>query len=257
MSDTGPVAIPDYSWTGRAASTIPELVDVALALDEPEIPELFADPTGEALPRVDPTAGRGQLVEPLVEISPPVATLSVYARSGWPYAVQSALLRRGVADQLATAAGWLPDGFGLVVWDAWRDPRLQAELYRVAYQDLTLEPGFVNPPEVDPATPPPHATGGTVDLTLSWAGLPLHLGTAFDAFIPAARTTFFESAAASGSEGLAVRNLRRLLRRVMTDAGFVQLDCEWWHFEYGTRLWAAVHGRRPLFGAIAPEAEVA
>ena len=43
------------------------------------------------------------------------------------------------------------------------------------------------------------------------------------------------------------RDLRRLLRSVMWDAGFVQLDCEWWHFENGTRLWSAVRGKAPRY----------
>ena len=34
----------------------------------------------------------------------------------------------------------------------------------------------------------------------------------------------------------------------MTETGFVVLNCEWWHFEYGTRRWGAIRGNDPLFG---------
>ena len=44
------------------------------------------------------------------------------------------------------------------------------------------------------------------------------------------------------------RDLRRWLYWSMTEAGFVVLNCEWWHFEYGTRRWGAIRGNDPLFG---------
>ena len=37
----------------------------------------------------------------------------------------------------------LPAPFGLAVFDAWRDPRLQAVLHDRVYQDSSLAPGFV------------------------------------------------------------------------------------------------------------------
>ena len=34
----------------------------------------------------------------------------------------------------------------------------------------------------------------------------------------------------------------------MTETGFVVLNCEWWHYENGTRRWGAIRGNDPLFG---------
>ena len=57
----------------------------------------------------------------------------------------------------------------------------------------------------------------------------------------------------SGVGGLTVlRELRRLLYRTMHDAGFVVLHCEWWHFEFGTRRWAAIRSERPRYGPAVP-----
>jgi hypothetical protein len=40
-----------------------------------------------------------------------------------------------------------------------------------------------------------------------------------------------------------------LLYWAMRDQGFIVIDCEWWHFEIGTRRWAALTGRTPWYGA--------
>jgi D-alanyl-D-alanine dipeptidase len=70
----------------------------------------------------------------------------------------------------------------------------------------------------------------------------LALGTGFDDFTTAAHADSYEH-----SPGL-VRDLRRMLYNRMRAAGFVVIACEWWHFEYGTRRWAALCGREPLYG---------
>jgi D-alanyl-D-alanine dipeptidase len=38
----------------------------------------------------------------------------------------------------------------------------------------------------------------------------------------------------------------------MASKGFVVFDGEWWHFEYGTRRWAAITGGTPRFGPAGP-----
>ena len=34
----------------------------------------------------------------------------------------------------------------------------------------------------------------------------------------------------------------------MSSSGFVVLHCEWRHFEFGTRRWAAITGNQPRYG---------
>jgi zinc D-Ala-D-Ala dipeptidase len=181
--------------------------------------------------------------EPLVPVEHRrVRVLGNYWHAGWEHAVAGAWLRSGAMERLAAVADALPSGFGLAVFDAWRPLALQAVLYDAAYSDPNLPPGFVSYPDLDPTTPPPHLTGGTVDLSLTYDGTPLALGTGFDDFTDAARSDAWEH-----TPGVD-RELRRMLFWRMRDADFILLDCEWWHFEYGTRRWAGIRGTQPIYG---------
>lgn len=175
-----------------------------------------------------------------------VIELFMYLRAGWAAARHDMWTRSGVAARLVRVSSALPDGFGLAVFDAWRPLALQEEIYEATYGPGAFEPGlapgYVSEPVDDPSRPPPHLTGGTVDLTLTFHGEPLALGTAFDAFTPRAHADALESEA--GTE----RELRRLLYWAMRAEDFVVYTNEWWHFEYGTRRWAAILGRDPQYG---------
>jgi zinc D-Ala-D-Ala dipeptidase len=180
--------------------------------------------------------------EPLVAIDhPQIRCLNLYQRHGFPATIGQCYVRAAVNRRLAAVAEDLPEPFGLAVFDAWRDPRLQQFLYDRCYADPAMPPGFVSPPSSNPATPPPHSTGGTVDLTLTWNGTPLALGTSFDEFTEEAFTDSLEGLV--GETRRVDRELRRMLLSAMHRRGFVVLAREWWHFEYGTRLWSAVLNR--------------
>ena len=184
--------------------------------------------------------------DPLVLLEHPrIDVLANYHRAGWRHALASTWLRSTALERLGRAADGLPDRWGLCIFDAWRPLDLQAELHEAAYADPSLPPGFVSPPDPDPRTPPPHLTGGTVDVSLTLDGIALALGAGFDDFTVRARADALERQPGAN------RELRRMLYWTMRSAGFVVLDCEWWHFEYGTRRWAALTGRDPLFGATA------
>jgi D-alanyl-D-alanine dipeptidase len=81
-----------------------------------------------------------------------------------------------------------------------------------------------------------------VDLTLTIDGIPLALGTPYDDFTPAARADALEDAPS------VERELRRMLFWAMRLKGFVVLADEWWHFERGTRYWAALQHQQPRYG---------
>jgi D-alanyl-D-alanine dipeptidase len=180
--------------------------------------------------------------EPLVQMDPRrISIVAAYHHAGLEDATRCAHLRQGAAARVYTAASTLPDGFGLAVLDAWRPLSLQQRLHESALRNAT-DPRYVSEPSRDPATPPPHLTGGAVDVTLTWNGAPLRLGTAFDDFSVEAHSASHET-----KSGL-VRELRRLLYWAMRDQGFVVLDSEWWHFEFGTRRWAALNNCDPLYG---------
>ena len=183
--------------------------------------------------------------EPLIALdSPRVLALPVYHRAGHEHAVTELLVRVGVAGRLLDAVDTLPDGFGFVLLDAWRPLGLQDVLYRGAYDDGSLDPGFVAPPSTDPDCPSPHLTGGALDISLTWEGFPLALGTAFDEFSAYARTDAFEERPGR------VRDLRRLLHGALTAQGFLGLELEWWHFEFGTSSWSERTGDPHVYGPV-------
>jgi D-alanyl-D-alanine dipeptidase len=185
--------------------------------------------------------------EPLMPVEHPrLATYGNYAAAGWTHAYPTTLLRRAVFDRLVAAAESLPAPWGIGVFDGWRPLSLQIELFQAAYCDPSVPPGFVAEPSTEPTEPPPHLTGGTVDCTLTYDGIALALGCGFDDFTARAHTDALEN------EPGVDRDLRRLLYWTMHSAGFVVLDCEWWHFEYGTRRWAALTCNDPLYGAVEP-----
>ena len=227
--------LPDYAW----ASVEPADVGLSLGAWAEDLGEVIPGPDVEDLPNA-PVAESADLV---AVAHPRIRVLGAYWHEGWPHAVPGAWLRPEAFSRLFQAVEALPTPFGLAVWDAWRDPRLQAALHDRVYQDTTLAPGFVAYPDPDPRRCPPHASGATVDLTLTWRGHALSLGTRFDAFVPEA------AAAALEPDGpQPARQLRRLLAQVMCGAGFVQHPQEWWHWEFGTRYWAATTGQPVRFG---------
>lgn len=237
--------LPTYDW----ASSDPADAGVTAGGWDDDLAEIAQGAELSRLPDA-PTGVETDLV-PIED--PRIRVLGAYFHEGWPHAVAGAFARPDVVRRLKGAAHDLPDEFGIAIWDAWRDPRLQAVLHDTVYADDSLPPGFVAYPDPDPRHCPPHASGGTLDLTLTFRNVALSLGTGFDAFVPAA------AAAALEPDGPSLaRDLRRLLALAMTRAGFVQHPQEWWHWEFGTRYWAAVTGEPVRFGhAVRPDAGLA
>jgi zinc D-Ala-D-Ala dipeptidase len=220
------------------------------------------------LPVLPPTEGWREVpIEPVDEPLVPVAGLSPrlhddprYFREGLPGALPGSWLRRGVAERLVAVAAGLPDGLSLVVWDGYRPLATQAALYH-GYLDelLMVHPDmpadalehaaarYVTPPSASRDAPPPHLTGGAVDLTLGDDdGRPLDLGTAFDAFGPEAAVHHLED-----HPGPA-RDHRRLLYWSMAAEGFTAYVEEWWHFDHGDQFWGLATGRPARYGPAPP-----
>ena len=199
------------------------------ALSEPEDP-FSGEPSDE--PLVQPTHDRLTLVPH-------------YAMAGWTNAISECWLRADVARRLLEVCESLPSGFGLAVFDGWRPRELQAELFAAAAAE-GIPVGLIAEPSRGPTHPAPHETGGAVDVTLTVGGVPIAPGTHFDEMTPASAVAAFE--ARPGGD----REARRLLYWSMRAAGFVVYIDEWWHFEYGTRRWAAITGNPPIYAAGMP-----
>lgn len=215
-----------------------------------EVGGVDAQPPLPALVDPTPPPVASPVAEPLVALAHRrIRVLSSYWHAGWDSAVPTTWIRAEAMNRLGRVADRLPDRLGLAVFDAWRPLALQAELYHAAYDEPGLPAGYVAAPSLDPSSPPPHLTGGSVDLTLTLDGTPLALGTGFDDFTELAATAAFE-----GVPGI-TRELRRLLCHAMGAGGFVVVHCEWWHFEFGTRRWAAITGRAPRYGPANPRSD--
>lgn len=217
------------------------------------------------IPPLTPTEGwrdvpiepRDEPLVPVADIGPRVFDDPRYFAAGLPGAIPAGWLREGVAARLGAVAAGLPDGISLVVWDGYRPIETQAALYDAYLSELTMvhpdapadaledaAARYVTPPSRALAAPPPHLTGGAVDLTLGdGEGRPLDLGTDFDAFVPEAGARALEDAAGPA------RDLRRTLFWAMADQGFTAYLEEWWHFDHGDQFWGLATGRPARYAA--------
>lgn len=181
-------------------------------------------------------------------------------------ALLTPFVREGVAQRLAHAASLLPDGYAFMVWDSYRPLEVQQALFDDYYNQLVDKKGmepekakveaqrFVSIPSTDATKPPPHNTGGAVDLTIvhftpeawqemqqlekeiaaadkkdDWQAVykaemrrlqllheatPLDMGTAFDQVSPETLTRFYEEKVENG-ETLSTADQARLENRRM------------------------------------------
>ncbi|OAB59036.1 D-alanyl-D-alanine dipeptidase [Phormidium willei BDU 130791] len=188
-----------------------------------------------------------------------------YRELGAPYGDRSPFcLRESVLERLLEAQEILQKthrGWRLRIFDAFRPVAVQQFMVDQALADLAEERGlqlrrlsdsqrqelleqvyqFWALPSLDPEDPPPHATGGAVDLTLVNAtNQVVNMGSPIDEISPRSHPDYFATAASDPEQGY--HRHRQLLAEVMRQAGFAQHPQEWWHFCYGERMWAWLTG---------------
>ncbi len=96
---------------------------------------------------------------------------------------------------------------------------------------------FWGVPSHDPRTPPPHATGAAIDLTLQdESGQEIDMGCPVDETTARAYPDHYKDALSP--ETHAFHAHRVLLNDVMAAAGFIRHGNEWWHFSIGDQMWA-------------------
>jgi len=154
--------------------------------------------------------------------------------------------RESVVKALVRAKKLLPKGYNFKVWDCKRSYGIQELMIasfwkrlRLLYQSLSVKErkklllkfsgGLVNKVKrLDT-----HRNGGSFDLTVvDQQGAELYMGTDHDDLTEKAATDYFENKSQlSLSEKEAKKN-RRLLKRVMGKAGFINYAAEWWHWSY-------------------------
>lgn len=106
----------------------------------------------------------------------------------------------------------------------------QQEIWQQVYQIWAL-------PSLDPLTPPPHSTGGAVDITLvDDTRKIVNMGSAIDELSPASHPNYFANSSIPSQQQY--HDNRQLLCNIMHFAGFARHPGEWWHFCKGDQMWA-------------------
>jgi len=143
----------------------------------------------------------------------------------WLHRDAAAALERVVAWLAARRPGCIP-----LILDALRPQRVQEELW--AALDGTELRMYL----ADPARGSIHSFGMALDLTLlDEAGMELDMGTGFDDLSERSWPDLEPAMLARGELTQAQVDNRRLLREAMTQAGFVGIGSEWWHYDCGDR----------------------
>jgi D-alanyl-D-alanine dipeptidase len=205
----------------RAACRRPRRLAPALALLALLAPGCVSgpprDPRAVRAPDLVPVAG----VDPSLRIELRYATANNFAgRAVYP-ATAEAYLQRPAAAALARAAARVrPEGFGLLVYDAYRPWRVTNYFWEITPPE---QRNFV----ADPKAGSRHNRGCAVDLTLYdlATGAAVAMPSAYDEFSARAHPAY-----AGGTD--AERRHRDLLRAAMAAEGFTVNDDEWWHFDF-------------------------
>lgn len=182
----------------------------------------------------------------------------VVSRPRWRY-TRLTLARETVAKALARAAEALPPGIRLAVVEGWRPPHIQRRMHLAALarwrerypewsetQVKRVANRFTAP--LHPKVPPPHTTGGAVDVLLVDES-----GQEMDMISPFAyRDSRAYPTQVRGLSPTALRN-RQILFEAMSSTGLTNYPSEYWHWSYGDQGWA-YRGQHPhaIYGPIQP-----
>jgi zinc D-Ala-D-Ala dipeptidase len=199
--------------------------------------------------------------EPLVPI--PLENFAVesphpYEKLGANYnGLSPYFLRKTVVDYLIKAQEYLQiikPNWKIKIFDAYRPVEVQKFMVNYAFNDLIksrnlnlasltsieLEELWAQVykmwalPSEDPLMPPPHSTGGAIDITLvNELGETIDMGGAIDEIAEKSYPDYY----INSSEGQKYHQSRELLRMVMAKANFQRHPFEWWHFSYGDQLY--------------------
>lgn len=205
-----------YSWRSLRIAPIVILALAACATKEERRSALVPSRSIELARQFDFVDVRAEI--PGIAIDLRYATPHNVARRPIYPAGMPCLLRRETAAKLKIAQSLLQaQGYGLRIWDAYRPPEVQETLHRHGGSTgmfLSPEAGWSR-----------HCGGIAVDLTLVDAqGREQRMPTYFDQDFEHASHHY------RGSDPVVKQNLN-ILKEAMKQAGFTQLESEWWHFD--------------------------
>ena len=185
-----------------------------------------------------------------------------YFNLGAPYKNKEGIwkLREEVVKRLIKVNKFLKlknNSFYLLIYDSWRPIEVQEFMYNRAFRleckRLNIEASvkdmerypiiqkkvekFWAYPSFDEKCPPPHSTGGALDITLADKyGNEMDMGSNIDQMDEKSYPDFYKNI--ETEEATIWNDRRSLLKEIMVQFEFVQHPNEWWHFSYGDQLWA-------------------
>lgn len=168
-------------------------------------------------------------------------------------------VRARVAAMLNEAIRRLPKGYRLSIIEGWRPPHIQERMYRWSWRrfqerhpdwsDVKLRRvvnRFTAP--MNSKVPPPHSTGGAVDLILADAdGNRLDMTSPYDRKDPQSFPTHVLGLSDEA------RRHRQILIDVLTPTGLTNYPSEYWHWSFGDQGWAYRTGTESaIYGPTSP-----
>ena len=184
-----------------------------------------------------------------------------YSHLGAPYKDKTSIwkLREEVVNRLVKVNDYLisKSSFYLLIYDSWRPLEVQEFMFKRAFllecEKCDIDASFENIksypsilkkvekfwayPSYDTRCPPPHSTGGALDVCLlDKDGNLVEMGSMVDQMDETSNPYFYANI--KNEEAIIWNSRRNLLREIMTKFGFAQHPNEWWHFSYGDQLWA-------------------
>ena len=184
-----------------------------------------------------------------------------YFNLGAPYKDKTSIwkLREEVVNRLVKVNDYLisKSSFNLLIYDSWRPLEVQEFMFKRAFllecEKSDIDTSFENIksypsilkkvekfwayPSHNTKCPPPHSTGGALDVCLSdKEGNLVEMGSMVDQMDETSNPYFYANI--KNEEAIIWNSRRNLLREIMTKFGFAQHPNEWWHFSYGDQLWA-------------------
>ena len=162
-------------------------------------------------------------------------------------------IRESVAIMLSQAQSLFPKGLFLKVVDGYRPMEAQKKIYKQVFLEMKNKFPNLSNKEIETETDkfvanpkiiPPHTTGGAVDLTIVDKKLKeLDFGTKVNEISEKSATKFpFKSKEI-------VRN-RKLLIKIMRKVGFVNYPLEWWHWDFGDRIWGFYKKKTSIYNSV-------
>ena len=161
-------------------------------------------------------------------------------------------LRETVKLKLIKAVENLPNGYGILLREAYRDYIVQMEWFLKTYLKLhqkypELKQKDVYDESVKYATDPdvysPHVTGGAIDLALVDRDRNvLDVGQ----WIEEKEAKHFNYDGLNNQQ----REYRDILKGTLEEQGFVNYPYEWWHYSYGDKYWGYLKGKDGFYDSI-------